>query len=283
MYCTLVKGFLSFHLYTVNQKTLNIKPFKKMKKIFFLMIVAAVGFTSCKKENNDKSGIFKGPETSVYHGKAWTWVELNKEGQPERVAISINQDVLNNVTPGNGTGSGEHQHDNNIVLKFHPKADVTPFKHVWLNWNPDGHPPVGIYNKPHFDLHYYMVSPEERETFIDPAKLDAALPASYLPANYIGIDPVPTMGKHYVDVTSPELSGQPFTQTFILGSYDAKLAFWEPMITLDFLKNTTNFVRDIPQPAKYQKTGYYPTKMRVAKQNTVTNIILEGFVLRQAS
>jgi hypothetical protein len=128
-----------------------------------------------------------------------------------------------------------------------------------------------------------MISSEERETHVDPVKLDAALTADYLPANHIGVDPVPTMGKHYVDVTSPELNGQPFTQTFIFGSYDSKLTFWEPMITLDFLKNTTNFERTIPQPAKFQKTGYYPTRMRVAKANGATNIILEGFVLRQAS
>ena len=86
-----------------------------------------------------------------------------------------------------------------------------------------------------------------------------------------------------IDVTSPEFNGQPFSQTFIFGSYAAKLAFLEPMITLDFLKQTNNFVRSIPQPAKFQKTGYYPTKMRVSKVNGVTNIILKDFVLRQAS
>jgi hypothetical protein len=252
-----------------------------MKKILIMALAAGTFFTSCKKDN-DRSGIFKGPEAEVYDGKAWTWVELNKEGNPERVAISISNAALNSVKTGDG-GAGGHDHHNNVVLRFHQKADVTLFKHVWLNWNPDGHPPVGIYNKPHFDFHYYMISSEERETHVDPVKLDAALTADYLPANHIGVDPVPTMGKHYVDVTSPELNGQPFTQTFIFGSYDSKLTFWEPMITLDFLKNTTNFERTIPQPAKFQKTGYYPTRMRVAKANGATNIILEGFVLRQAS
>lgn len=254
-----------------------------MKKFFLLSLAAIAVFTSCTKEkDSDKSGVFKGPEVTVYHGKAWTWIQLTKQGTPERVAISINEDALNTVKIGDDN-SGGHQHDDHVVLPFHPKADVTLFNHVWLNWNPGGHPPAGIYNKPHFDLHYYMVSSQERETFIDPAKLNANLAADYLPANYIGVDPVPTMGKHYVDVTSPELNGQPFTQTYIHGSYDAKLVFLEPMITLDFLKATTDFVRDLPQPAKFQKTGYYPTKMRVTKQGTVTNVILEAFVLRQAS
>jgi hypothetical protein len=255
-----------------------------MKKIFFLLASAAVVFSSCEKDkDNNKGGIFKGPETELFHGKAWTWAQLDRQGKPERIAISINDAALNSTTSGTGAESGEHTHENNVVLKFHPKVDATLFKHVWVNWNPDGHPPVGVYNKPHFDFHYYLVSSEERETYVDPAKLDAALPADYLPANHIGVDPVPMMGKHYVDVTSPELNGQPFTQTFIFGSYDAKLAFWEPMITKDFLTGTANFERNIPQPAKFQKAGYYPTKMRVVKSNGVTNIILEEFVFRQAS
>ena len=91
------------------------------------------------------------------------------------------------------------------------------------------------------------------------------------------------MGCHWIDFTSPELNGQLFTQTFIYGSYDGKVIFYEPMITEAFIKANSNFERAIPQPVKFQKTGYYPGKMRIAKQNGVTNIILEGFVLHQAS
>lgn len=254
-----------------------------MKKTMLVLAMALVGLASCKKDDSYKAGIFKGPEMDVYHGKAWTWIRINSSGIIDQAAISINDDALNSVKIGTGNGGGDHQHNDNVVLKFHPFADGSVFRHVWLNWNPDGHPPAGIYNKPHFDLHFYMVGSAERETFVDPLKLDASLTASYLPLNYIGVDPVPTMGKHYIDVTSPELNGQPFTQTFIHGSYDGKLVFLEPMITLDFLKTTTAFERSLPQPAKFQRSGYYPTKMKVTKANGVTNIILDAFVYRQAS
>jgi hypothetical protein len=91
------------------------------------------------------------------------------------------------------------------------------------------------------------------------------------------------MGVHWLDFTSPELSGAQFTQTFIYGSYDGKVTFYEPMITEAFILANSGFVRTIPQPAKVQVTGYYPTKMRIEKISGITNIILEGFVLRQAS
>ncbi|HYC28079.1 MAG TPA: hypothetical protein VEB42_04670 [Chitinophagaceae bacterium] len=253
-----------------------------MKKIFLALATAATLLASCEKDES-KAGIFKGPEVQVYDGKAWAWVQLDKNEVPERVGVSITDKALNSVPMTMDPAEGPHAMGSNFVLPFHRKADTTPFKHVWLNWNAMGHPPAGVYTVPHFDIHYYMVPTEERETYVDQAKLDASPEADYIPANHLGVDPLPQMGKHFVDLASPELNGQLFTQTFIFGSYDKKSVFWEPMITLDFLKKTTNFERTIPQPAKVQKSGYYPTKMRVTKENGVTNIILEAFVKRQAS
>jgi hypothetical protein len=118
---------------------------------------------------------------------------------------------------------------------------------------------------------------------MDMAKIENLPSIDYVPANHIAGPGVPMMGKHWIDVTSPELHGVPFTQTFLYGSYDGKVVFYEPMITLDFLKATTSFQRSIPQPAKYKTAGYYPTKMNIYKQAGNTNISLEGFVYQQAS
>jgi hypothetical protein len=250
-----------------------------MKNFILVFLTTTIVFASCHKDH--EGGIFKGPVVNVFDGKAWTWIELDQEGSPLRAAISINNDALNSVSFGEGEG---HQHHaNNIVLKFHHKAELVNFKHAWLNWNPNGHPPPGVYDPPHFDFHFYMVTSQERETYLDTAKLNAEPPSNYIPVNHLGVDPIPAMGKHFVDLSSPEFNGQPFTQTFVYGSYDSKVVFFEPMITLDFLKNTTNFERPIPQPAAFQKTGYYPTKMRVVNANGAVSVILEGFVLRQAS
>ena len=94
---------------------------------------------------------------------------------------------------------------------------------------------------------------------------------------------VPAMGKHWVDVTSPEFSGAPFTQTFIYGSYDGKVTFYEPMITEDFIRNNPSFERSIPQPAQYQQAGWCPTKMRIAKAGGATNVVIEDFVRRNSN
>ena len=251
-----------------------------MKKIFLLFAAATALFASCTKDK-DKSGTFKGPEVQVHNGKAWSQATLNKDGQPTKLSLIITDAALNSVPLPDQQG---HDHENMWNLALHPKAvETTPFKFIMLNWNPAGHPPDHIYTLPHFDMHFFMTSETAVAGYVDPAKLNADPAADYIPALHVGADPVPQMGKHWVDVTSPELNGQTFTQTFIYGSYDSKVVFYEPMITLDFLKNTQSFDRAIPQPAKYQQSGYYPTRMKISKHDGLTEIILDGFVLRQAS
>jgi hypothetical protein len=251
-----------------------------MKQLTITLLALAAFTISCKKDPAEK-GIYKGPVVQVHNGKAWTWVQIGNNNIPERLGITIDDAALASVPVGT---EGGHNHENNFVMAFHGKAGVSPFKHVWLNWNPAGHEPENIYTLPHFDIHYYTVTSAEREAMVDPVKLEAKPAADYIPANHIDGPGIPTMGKHWIDFTSPELGGQvPFTQTFILGSYDSKVVFYEPMITKAFLEQTPLFERPIPQPAKFKEAGYYPTKMRIVKHDGVTEIILDGFVYRQAS
>jgi uncharacterized protein YjaG (DUF416 family) len=54
------------------------------------------------------------------------------------------------------------------------------------------------------------------------------------------------------------------------------------MITRQFLLDTQNFERSIPQPDKYEKAGYYPTIMRIKHTAETISVILDGFQLRNA-
>jgi len=253
-----------------------------MKKIF-LLLAAATYLVSCKKDK-DNDNLFVGPEVQLHHGKAWSWVQLEKNGAPAQVGLTINQAALNSVPTGdNGNGHG-HDHEDNLIIPIHEKGRTnTPFKFIMLNWNRNGHEPEAIYGLPHFDMHFYMTEVSEVLNYTDPTALDADPPADYLPANHLGVHPLPQMGKHWIDLTSPELNGATFTETFIFGSYNSEVVFYEPMITLDFLKNTQTYERNLPIPSKFKKAGYYPTRMKVVKQSGASHVILDGFVYRQAS
>lgn len=245
-----------------------------MKKMFLLATIATLLF-SCEK-TDDKAGTFAGAEVAIQQGKGESWVKLDATDAPQQLGIRITDAALNSM-PTTGDES-------EVILPLNAAAKTaTPFDHIEVDWNPHGHPPAAIYDKPHFDFHFYMVPEAEVQAATDYAKLNANVAAGFVPQNYVPGPVVPQMGKHYIDVTSPEFNGQPFTQTFIYGSYDGKVTFYEPMITLEFLKSTTAFERPIPQPTKFPKAGYFPTKMRISKHDGVTDIIVEDFVQRQPS
>ena len=257
-----------------------------MKKILFTLSAAILLLASCKKDDHNYGGIFKSQEKNFQQGKVVTWVQLDKSGKPEKLAITIDAAAMNSLDPGNeGPDEGEM---NSLSIGFPNKAGVTPFTHALLEWNPHGHEPAGIYDKPHFDFHFYMQSEGERLQ-IPPYGVDSSkflnFPAmDYLPANYFTIPGgVPEMGTHWVDVTSPELHGALFTQTFIYGTYDGKVTFYEPMMTKAFIDANSSFERPIPAPAKFKTAGYYPTKMTMSTTQGAVTVTLENFVYRQAS
>lgn len=262
-----------------------------MKKILISTLVAgAVAFSSYTANNTKKPQVLKGPEVQVHGGKAWTWIQLNKQGNPERIGVALTEEALNSVPAGTGEAGHGHMAGNHWVMKLHPKANLTPFNHVGMHWNPNGHEPENIYTLPHFDFHFYTTTPEEvleigtYET--DSVRFKNTPSSEYYPVNYVNpgaVASVPQMGAHYLDVTHHEFQGKPFTETFLFGSFDGKVTFQEPMITLDFLKKTSNYVRDIPQPLKVQKSGWYPTKMKILKHDGITEIVLDGFVFRKQS
>lgn len=273
-----------FKSYPTNQK-----KNKYMKKVSVFLLISLSFFVSCSKDDNPnpENGEYKGSEVTVHLGKAWSVVKVNDAGDPTELTVRINDAALASVPVGSG-GGGAHNHENSVVLPFHDQAkSLTPFKHIGLDYNPDGHEPDAVYGLPHFDIHFYLMTEAERMAIppyeVDSTKFLAVPTAEYVPVNYIALPGgVPQMGTHWADVTSPELAGQTFTQTFIYGSYDNKITFYEPMITLDFLKKTSTFDRDIPQPSKVQVSGHYPTKMNIRKHDGVTDVTLSAFVYREA-
>jgi hypothetical protein len=252
-----------------------------MKKILILAVAASTFIFACDKDKNkNKDKEYKSAETTLHNGKVWTSAKVDKNGKPVSVSIIVNDAAMNSVPLGQP--SDHMSPANNLLIPIAAESG-TPFKFAMVNWNSSGHEPDQVYTLPHFDFHFYTSTQAEVMNYMDETKLNAEPNAAYIPANHISGPGVPMMGKHYIDATSPELQGQTFTQTFLFGSYDSKVVFWEPMITQAFLKNTTQFERALPQPSKFQQAGYYPTKMKISRKDGVTEISLTDFVNRQAS
>ena len=137
------------------------------------------------------------------------------------------------------------------------------YSHVLIDWNPQGHVPLFAYGLPHFDFHFYMITPQEQSQVI-PGPDTIPVDPKYIPQNYVsGMMAVPDMGTHWVDTTSGEFHGQPFTITFIYGFYHGEMTFLEPMISKACLDTKPDVTLPIKQPQAFQKHGYYPTKVHL--------------------
>lgn len=238
------------------------------------------------KISPDKINVFKGPEIEIGNGIVRSWISVKKEtGIPDEIGIVM--------TPGALTGLPDGTDHPTHVIPLHLKAkQLTLFDHIGLNWNPHGHQPPGVFDIPHFDIHFYMISVEEQLAI--PAwspSTDAAFnnypPTGFMPSDY-GTPPGPAtaepqMGKHWSPVNmAPYL---PFSKIMIYGSYDGELTFVEPMITLDYLLTNPTFSANYSQPQFFEKAGYYPTKYNIYRDTKTgnTNITLSDFVARPAT
>jgi hypothetical protein len=78
---------------------------------------------------------------------------------------------------------------------------------------------------------------------------------------------VPGMGKHWVNLTSPEMAPvnpATFTHTFIYGSFNGKVTFYEPMITLATLQGKTTINQPIIPATQFNPTGtHYPSEYNI--------------------
>lgn len=220
-------------------------------------------------------GISYGDSASLGNGTIKGWIKTNASNNPESIGLTLTEDVLTNL-PSNGTMTH---------LNLPKNASDTLFNHLLFDWNPAGHPPPGIYNLPHFDLHFYMINKQEREAI--PGGPDPIIvEPRFVPPDYVkDPDGVPQMGTHWEDTTAAEFHGQVFDKTFIYGSNKGKFIFVEPMFTKAFLETHPHFTGSIKQPAEFQKGGYYPTSYKIDYDSVaqVFNIEITDFVLRQGS
>lgn len=229
---------------------------------------------STSKAKSEKTNSFYGPANPFAKGVTQAFVTMNHSGEPTEIGITFSERILQNFP----------DHMEEITLKLPKKMAGLAFDHIDLGWNPNGHEPPGVYDIPHFDIHFYMISQEERMGINDSAEGDVLPNPVYWPENYVPTPGfVPMMGKHWLNLMSNEAQGGTFDQTFIFGSYNGDFIFYEPMVTLKYLREKTDATYPIFQPAQFQRQGlYYPTNYSINYDATKKEYIIKmgGMVLR---
>lgn len=268
---------------------------------------------SCCAAASAWGALYAGQPVALGGGTVNTYLVLNDDGMPRALGIRMTESALQGLPPEpshdgrcfdrnqNGVmDANECLGDHEYVMSWPPEIENTklPFKWMGLDWNPHGHNPPHVYDKPHFDMHFYMVDEEAVRAIrpgscgelIDCADFERArkpLAPALVAPGYVDVGAaVAEMGNHLVNTASPELSSPPqdFTHTLIYGAYDGHITFVEPMITRDFLLGRPNLCVPIAQPASWEVAGDYPTQycMRYLPGEGAVDVSLEGFVRRDA-
>jgi hypothetical protein len=274
-----------------------------MKKILvFALTGMMIVSVSCKKKDM-VPGTYKSNEVHMGNGKVHSWMTFNEEGTPVSLGFSLDDAALTGLPEASGGGGHNHS---SIELPLPPEiVSITPWNHIVIDWNPAGHGPPP-YLSPHFDFHFYSITSADRKAIpvytASPNTFNKFPGYDYFPTNYfcpgdtntkaptqggpraLGDAAEPQMGYHWIDITSKELQpGGVFTETFVYGSYNGKMNFIEPMVTHAFFQGVTSWSRSIPQAAKVQKSGYYPTTLSITHANGMYTLALENLVFRTAS
>ena len=220
------------------------------------------GTTAARSDPSQKFNVYKGEEVPIGNGYVRTWIRMNHLDEPMEIGIQFTPEALTGLPDHVAPGQPNPHWD----IPLHHKAkEVTPFDHVEINWNPQGHPPAGLFDVPHFDAHFYMMTIAEQLSIVpgDP-KVQILPPVNEWPAGYVPTtDAIPAMGKHWI---APPLN-PPFTKVLIWGSYNGKMTFIEPMVTVSYMQSGAASSQPFGQPAVYPKPGNYPMQYNVFRDD----------------
>ncbi len=267
----------------------------------FLMVPLLFGSSTAMA---GKTRTIVGEEMPIGNGTVRTWLKINEEtGVPESIGVTMTEGGLHGLPQDDDPAQedslklklidGSPHHTFEYELLFPEEAEMTAFNHMGYNWNPEGHGPLpGVFFEPHYDVHFYMASPEYRHAIENKDLLDLKIlnlepPKEFLPPNYERAPNTsePRMGTHYADMSSEQLKPGQFNNIFLFGVHDGNIIFWEPMITREYLLTKPNFHAELPQPEAYPVSGYYPTAYSVVydEKRKEFDVSLDGLTLRTAS
>lgn len=230
-----------------------------------------------------------GPESPLGNGTARAYLILSDEGHPLELGFALSESALE------GLPDLADKPDEEAFLLIDlemPEGNPTPFRLAALDWNPRGHVPP-MYQLPHFDFHFYLIDPETRDAILpadpdDYASFEARgiLPVveGHLPGDYVyaPASTIPRMGAHWIDPASHELHGAGFDTTYLYGTWDGSVIFWEPMMTKAYIESRPDAVIEIATPARVATPGWYPSAYRVGfdDESKEYRIALVGFTER---
>lgn len=220
-------------------------------------------------------GIYQGVNRNVLGTMVSTRVVFKEDNEPVSLAIVIPMELFKPMPSYKSTVYG-----NAGFQKFYidlPKETIPSllFDHVMMVYNPNGHVP-GAFQFPQMNFSFYMKSRESAKNFNAQNLQDMS--TELMPAGFIPIQAIPGWGEHWVRANSPVLQDCFILHDMVTGVIDRNLAFYNPMASIELIKNNPQVTARVPLPLKVNQPGYYPTTYSIKQAGTDLVVSLENMI-----
>jgi hypothetical protein len=171
-----------------------------------------------------------------------------------------------------------------VALPAEARA-ATGIDHLTFYWEEHGHPPKPFLT-PHYDFHFYTISDSARKAIdcankTKPQALAAGYALRDMDIPGIGFLTglcVAKMGMHSVTTADFDAT-TPFNGTMVLGYYNAKPIFFEPMISRTMLMEKKSFTLPLVTPPGVDPAIHFPTKFEAVWDPSIPGyrFVFSGF------
>jgi Domain of unknown function (DUF5602) len=226
------------------------------------LLFAAATIAGCSKSTSSNLTTYNGTPVALGSGTMNTFIQTDASGKPTSVGFTINEAALNAMPTT----------DSMFMLALPAMSGSmnmnmtmpTPFDHIEVDWSANGDTGTVIFNHPHLDCHFFMIS-SMSQMGIMMGSDTFSVGSDYMPQNCMG-DAMDEggMGVHVWDTLAPEYHGSAFTHSYMYGFYHGNMDFVEIMCARSFLDSKANYTGDMSQPNAFKVHGYYPLKYTVS-------------------
>ncbi len=252
-----------------------------------------------------------GDRISFAKGNVQTYMQINPDGTPYAYGITFPESTLEDL-PGkdqpndfqncfdadeNGIISEKECVGGHFRFLFYPKNKLkNPIQWSSFSYHPIGRLPPGIFDVPLFEFRSNLKDFFETNSIKlgpcpglinceDYALAAKEVPEKYLPKGYTSINIIEgKVGNLLVNTYGSEFDPKKkFRNSFILGSFNGKISFFEVMVSLDVLNEKKSGCLPIMQAESYEQIGYYPTKycIKFWEEKKQFFVSLESFVRKR--
>jgi len=257
--------------------------------IFCTLLPVALSSDSIGAGTAADPAYYFGPTDYLGNGGFRAYIAIDHE---QEVPVSFGSEISKSffIDPPLTDGDG-HGHFTVYLTLPDITGVYTPIQSFEVNWTPEGHPGTP-FPSPHFDWHLYFMNVPAREaeiltgTCAEGVSAEALcralrpIPAPCCPPLYIAPRiTVPAMGNHLLDLLDTALTEGKFQNSMLMGGWDGRVIFYEPMVITPIVEaiangtTTTPVCRPIRNPSRMATAGYYPSQFCL--YSTVNNVRAE--------